>query len=118
MRRSESSRKFSGPISCFEPKQFYLGDLTATFVNRNTAGTFLGVALLLNFALLFADLRNVHLSPLAHRGQWIRPSAALLFHLFAVLDCAAALSLTRSRGAMRDAGRRLVCNRDDGGPGN
>jgi hypothetical protein len=83
-----------------EPKRFYLGDLTATFVNRNTAGTFFGVALLLSFALLFADLRIVHLARLAHRGKWSDRSAALILHLFAVLDCAAALSLTRSRGAI------------------
>ena len=83
-----------------EPKRFYLGDLTATFVNRNTAGGFLGVALLLNLALFFADLRIVRLTRLAYRGQWSARSAALFVHLFAVLDCAAALSLTRSRGAI------------------
>jgi hypothetical protein len=83
-----------------ESKRFYLGDLTASFVNRNTAGTFFGVALLLNLALLFADLRIVRLARFAHRGAWTGRSAALLLHLFAVLDCAAALSLTRSRGAI------------------
>ena len=83
-----------------EPKQFYLGDLTASFVNRNTAGTFFGVALLLNLALLFADLRVVRLARLARQGKWSGRSAALLVHLFAVLDCAAALFLTRSRGAI------------------
>ena len=84
----------------FEPKRFYLGDLTGSFVNRNTAGTFFGVALLLNLALLFADLRVVRLARLARRGKWSGPSAALFLHLFAVLDCAAALFLTRSRGAI------------------
>ena len=83
-----------------EPKRFYLGDLTATFVNRNTAGTFFGVALLLNLALLFADLRSVRVGRLARQGEWSRRSSILLLHLFAVLDCAAALSLTRSRGAI------------------
>ena len=83
-----------------EPKRFYLGDLTASFVNRNTAGTFFGVALLLNLALLFADLRVVRLARLVDRGKWSSRSAALLIHLFAVLDCAAALFLTRSRGAI------------------
>jgi len=83
-----------------EPKRFYLGDLTASFVNRNTAGTFFGVALLLNLALLFADLRVVRLARLARRGKWSGQSAALFLHLFAVLDCAAALFLTRSRGAI------------------
>ena len=83
-----------------EPKRFYLGDLTASFVNRNTAGTFFGVALLLNLALLFADLRVVRLARLARGGKWSGRSAALLLHLFAVLDCAAALFLTRSRGAI------------------
>jgi O-Antigen ligase len=80
-----------------EPKRFYLGDLTASFVNRNTAGTFFGVALLLNLALLFADLRGARL---ARQGKRSGRSSALLVHLFAVLDCAAALFLTRSRGAI------------------
>jgi hypothetical protein len=83
-----------------EPKRFYLGDLTASFVNRNTAGTFFGVALLLNLALLFADLRVVRLARLGRGGKWGGRSAALLLHLFAMLDCAAALFLTRSRGAI------------------
>ena len=83
-----------------ESKRFYLGDLTATFVNRNTAGTFFGVALVLNLALLFADLRVVRLGRLARHGKWSGRSSMLLLHLFAVLDCAAALSLTRSRGAI------------------
>ena len=81
----------------FEPKRFYLGDLTGSFVNRNTAGTFFGIALLLNLALLFADLRAVRLERL---GDWSARGAALFLHLFAVLDCAAALFLTRSRGAI------------------
>jgi len=84
-----------------EPKRFYLGDLTGSFVNRNTAGTFFGVALLLNLALLFADLRTVHVAHLAQRRRKDgERRTALLIHLFAVLDCAAALSLTRSRGAV------------------
>jgi hypothetical protein len=83
-----------------EPKRFYLGDLTASFVNRNTAGTFFGVALLLNLALLFADLRTIRPERLAHSGKRGERRAALLLHLFAVLDCAAALFLTRSRGAI------------------
>ena len=86
-----------------EPKRFYLGDLTASFVNRNTAGTFFGVALLLNLALMFADLRAVRLSALfRHRRRRSRDGwrAALLVHVFAVLDCATALFLTRSRGAI------------------
>ena len=35
----------------FETKKYYVGYLTATFVNRNTAGTFFGLALLLNLGL-------------------------------------------------------------------
>ncbi len=88
----------------FEAKRFYFGDLTASFVNRNTAGTFFGVALMLNLSLLLADLRFVRLASLAdqHRQSIMRDrrSAALLIQLFAVLDCAAALFLTRSRGAI------------------
>ena len=42
----------------FEAKKFYVGYLTATFVNRNTAGTFFGLALLLNLGLLLFELRK------------------------------------------------------------
>ena len=87
-------------VLLLEPKRFYLGDLTASFVNRNAAGTFFGVAFLLNLALLLADLRAGRLTRLARRGKWSGRSAALLLHLFAVLDCAAALFLSRSRGAI------------------
>lgn len=74
-------------------KRFCLGDLTASFVDRNTAGAWFGGALLVNLALLFADLRLVRLARPAHCGKSSRRSFALLLHLFAGLDCAAVLSL-------------------------
>ncbi|MBV8663330.1 MAG: hypothetical protein JO107_09535, partial [Hyphomicrobiales bacterium] len=37
----------------FEPKKYYVGSLTGSFVNRNTAGTFFGLALTLNLGLGF-----------------------------------------------------------------
>ena len=40
----------------FEVRMHYVGSLTATFVNRNTAGAFFGVALVLNISLLLREL--------------------------------------------------------------
>jgi hypothetical protein len=41
----------------FVAKKYYRGNLTASFVNRNTAGTFFGVAFLLNLGLAFQAFR-------------------------------------------------------------
>ena len=56
----------------FEPKRFYVGSLTASFINRNTAGTFFGIAFLLNLGLVFFHLRKVHLRSLMRRTAELR----------------------------------------------
>ena len=89
----------------FEPKVFYVGSLTATFVNRNTAGTFFGLAFLLNLGLEFHALRKIRLASLVKKTlnfdiAWPDKHATALFHLLTSLVCAVALFLTQSRGAV------------------
>jgi O-antigen ligase len=86
-------------------KKFYLGSLTATFVNRNTAGTFFGVAFLLNLALLFNSLRKIHIGSFINKTMaldigWRDKNALVLLHVLFCLITAVALFLTQSRGAV------------------
>jgi hypothetical protein len=88
----------------FEPKRFYLGSLTATFVNRNTAGTFFGLALLLNLGLAFHELRNVHIARFVKKTlsldiSWPDKNARVVGQALCCAICAVALFLTQSRGA-------------------
>ncbi|HEY1942350.1 MAG TPA: O-antigen ligase family protein [Roseiarcus sp.] len=89
----------------FETKRAYVGSLTATFVNRNTAGAFFGLAFLLNLGLGLRELRNVRLRSLVKKAagldiRWPGRHAQVLLHAFTALDCAVALFLTQSRGAV------------------
>ena len=89
----------------FAQKKFYLGSLTASFVNRNTAGTFFGVALLLNLGLLFRSLRKIRINSflkkvLALDMGWRDKNALVLLHALFCLIIAVALFLTQSRGAV------------------
>ena len=89
----------------FADKKFYLGALTATFVNRNTAGTFFGIALILNLGLLFYHLRKIQISNFAKKViafdvGWPDNHALLLLHALFSLTVAVALFLTQSRGAI------------------
>lgn len=89
----------------FETKTYYVGYLTATFVNRNTAGTFFGVALLLNLGLLFYELRKIRIASFVNQALdfaigWRDGNALALVHAFCCLTIAMALFLTQSRGAV------------------
>ena len=44
----------------FLPKEHYLDSLTATFVNRNSFATFAGLTLLINLAVLFENIGELH----------------------------------------------------------
>jgi hypothetical protein len=88
-----------------DPKKFYVGSLTATFINRNTAGTFFGVAFLLNFGLGFFYLRRVRVRALAKKASNFAIGLGdkygmVVIHAFACLVIAVALFLTQSRGAV------------------
>ncbi len=89
----------------FEPKQHYVGSLTATFVNRNTAGTFFGLALLLNLGLEFHELRKIRIASFVKRAlsfdiDWRDKNALVLIHALSCLNVGMALFLTQSRGAV------------------
>ncbi len=89
----------------FLAKKYYLGSLTGTFVNRNTAGTFLGVALAANIGLAFHDLRSVRLSTLtikllAFELPLKSEGGRAIGHSLMSLVVAVALFLTQSRGAI------------------
>ena len=89
----------------FEPKTYYVGYVTATFVNRNTAGTFFGIALLLNLGFTFYQLRRVHVASFLKRVSdfsigWRDENTLLPVHVFCCLTVAMALFLTQSRGAV------------------
>ncbi len=88
-----------------EPKKYYVGYLTATFVNRNTAGTFFGIALLLNLGLLFYELRKIRIVSFVRKAVdfaigWRDKNVLVLVHAFCCLMIAMALFLTQSRGAV------------------
>lgn len=86
----------------FVPRWAYQNDFTVTFVNRNTAATFVGVSLVLNLALLSFECRPVQMRAfwkatiasqlkLSHRDLWLVAHAAICFLI------ALSLALTRSR---------------------
>jgi hypothetical protein len=89
----------------FEPKKYYVGDLSATFVNRNTAGTFFGAAFILMLGLVFSELRKIRLNGFGGKlfnfeiGRRDK-TARVLVHAFFCLIIMVALFLTRSRGAV------------------
>lgn len=89
----------------FETNTAYYGSLTATFVNRNTAGTFFGIATLLNLGLAFHDLRKIHVANFVKKTlelniAWADHNARVLLHAGSCVICAVALFLTQSRGAV------------------
>lgn len=83
----------------------YVGDLTGTFVNRNTAGTFFGTVLILWFVTLLSELdKKVPRSALGIRdlGSAIldAPPRALVVAALGTGLCFVALMLTRSRAGI------------------
>jgi hypothetical protein len=88
-----------------EPKKYYVGYLTATFVNRNTAGTFFGIALLLNLGLEFHQVRKIRIASFVKKATnfaigWRDKNVLVLVYAFSCLIVAMALFLTQSRGAV------------------
>ncbi len=91
----------------FGQKKFYLDSLTSFFINRNTAGTFLGLLLLALFTLAWRTLE-----PLEVRHIWARMTYGTgltnnqkkqilntSFYTLLLFATFVALMLTRSRGA-------------------
>ncbi|TMJ53576.1 MAG: O-antigen ligase family protein [Alphaproteobacteria bacterium] len=85
------------------PKVAYQGSLTATFVNHNTAATFIGAGAILWFCVGFASLQSFQYSSI--RLLLLSPSNEklafnLMLRLAAALTCFLALLLTGSRGGL------------------
>jgi len=87
----------------WEPKVAYRGNLTATFINHNTAATFVGAGVILWFCLMVSSLQSftfasIRFMLLSHSNEdaalkVVRRGAAALICLFALL-------LTGSRGGL------------------
>jgi hypothetical protein len=89
----------------FARKEFYVGSLTATFVNRNSAGTFFGAGVILSLGFVFYYLRAIDpmkiVQSVLGNGRSSKPEYRqfTLFFLLAFVQ-AIALFLTQSRGAV------------------
>ena len=87
-------------------KETYFDSLTASFVNRNTAATFLGVTLLLNVALAFSHLQNAGVRDLlgmilGRKGRTEQTDLRwAIIHSVGGGLTFVALMLTRSRGGI------------------
>jgi hypothetical protein len=85
------------------PKLAYRGSLTATFINHNTAATFVGVGTILWFCFALSSLQSVRFSSI-RLLLLIRSNEQLAFRIIAqaggALLCFFALLLTRSRGGL------------------
>lgn len=79
-------------------KWAYLGDLTATFVNRNAYGAYAGLGILCCLALVLHALRHRHrASDFNHLANHV--AAPAIFYSIGVILLATALLFTHSRGA-------------------
>jgi O-antigen ligase len=85
------------------PKLAYLGSLTATFINHNTAATFVGAGAILWFCAVFSSLQSFRFSSI-RLLLLVRANEQLAFRILArsagALTCFFALLLTGSRGGL------------------
>lgn len=101
----------------FDAKRAYLSSLTGIFVNRNTAATFFGLALLLNASIVEASfgkigfrrvssaiLAGARLSPAMQTQLWFAA-----FHVVLLFSTLTALMLTKSRGGVVAALIAVCC---------
>jgi O-antigen ligase len=93
------------------PKLAYHGSLTATFINHNTAATFVGTGTILWFCLAFSTARSMQFSSL-RLLLLDRSNEVLAFKIVArsgaALACFFALLLTGSRGGLIATGFGLL----------
>lgn len=96
---------FFPETTLFFTKVFYLDSVTGTFGNRNTAGTFFGLAALAMLRYLWSmgnqiSVGRMMLHLLANRKVDAKGLFSFLRLLFFLGCCVLALMLTKSRGAM------------------
>jgi O-antigen ligase len=94
---------FTPNLLLWAPKLAYRGSLTATFVNHNTAATFLGAGAILWFCLACLSLQSLRYSSI--RLLLLVPSNervafTIILHSVAGLVCFVALLLTGSRAGL------------------
>jgi O-antigen ligase len=94
---------FTPNMVLWTPKLAYVGDLTATFINHNTAATFLGAGAILWFCFAYSSLLSLRFSSI--RVLLLeRSNENLAFKIItrsaAALVCFFALLLTGSRGGL------------------
>jgi O-antigen ligase len=94
---------FTPNMLLWAPKHAYQGSLTATFVNHNTAATFVGSGLILWFCLALQTAQSLQVGSL--RMLLLTSSNEhlafkLILQLAAALTCLFALLLTGSRGGL------------------
>jgi O-antigen ligase len=85
------------------PKFAYRGSLTATFVNHNSAATYLGCGVILWSCRAYASVQSLQMSSL--RLLLLSPAnqqigLTIIFRASAALTCVFALLLTNSRGGL------------------
>jgi hypothetical protein len=90
----------------FRKKEFYLHDLTAVLVNRNSIATYLGGALILNAGFFYDSLVTKRaagfeaLNSIFYRNSFVRISGRSLVYAVFFFFTLAALLLTRSRAGI------------------
>jgi len=87
----------------WSPKAAYVGSLTASFVNHNTAATFVGAGMILWFCSVWLSLQSLHFSSI--RLLLLTPSNEhavfeVILRSAAGLACFFALLMTGSRGGL------------------
>jgi O-antigen ligase len=94
---------FTPNMLLWAPKLAYRGSLTATFVNHNTAATFVGAGAILWFCSAFSSLRSFRFSSI-RLLLLTRANEHLAFRIIvrsgSALTCFFALLLTGSRGGL------------------
>lgn len=97
----------------FETKTAYIGSLTGFYVNRNSAGTFFGMGIVLNVGLLNYYLQNSSLLAFARKiftpDRLNRAEKTTLFLLIGLMIEVLALAATQSRGATASVFLGLIC---------
>lgn len=97
----------------FETKTAYIGSLTGFYVNRNSAGTFFGLGIVINVGLLIFYLQNSSLAAFTRKiftpERLTRAEKTTLYLLIGLLIEVLALAATQSRGATVSLFVGLVC---------
>jgi hypothetical protein len=97
----------------FETKTAYISSLTGFYVNRNSAGTFFGMGIIINAGLLAFYLQNSTLAAFARKifipERLSHAEKTTLFLMVGLFIDVLALAATQSRGATASVFIGLIC---------